>query len=68
MNASKKEEESFWGTNKIRPHWSGIYAYYTKGSVHDDTNLMGENITMMTEAESILGAGKEVRLGRITQN
>jgi len=38
------------------------------GSVLDDTNLMGENMTMVTEAESILGAGKEVRLGRITQN
>jgi len=68
MNASKKEEGSFWVTNKIRPHWSGIYTYYTRGSVLDDTNLIGENLNMMTEAESILGASKEVRLGRIAQN
>jgi hypothetical protein len=38
------------------------------GSVLDDTNLMGKNMNMMTEAESILGASKEVRLGRIAQN
>jgi len=38
------------------------------GSVLDDTNLIGENMNMMTEAESILGASKEVRLGRIAQN
>jgi hypothetical protein len=37
------------------------------GSVLDD-NLMGENMNMMTEAASILGASKEVRLGRIAQN
>jgi hypothetical protein len=38
------------------------------GSVLDDTNLMGENMNTMTEAESILGVSKEVRLGRIAQN
>jgi len=31
LNASKKEEGSFWVTNKIRPQWSGIYTYYTRG-------------------------------------
>lgn len=39
-----------------------------EGSVLDDTNLMGEHMNMMTEAESILGASKEVRLARIAQN
>ena len=38
-----------------------------EGLVLDDTNFMGENINIMTEAEGILGASKEADPRRITQ-
>jgi len=64
----RKKKEVF-GLRTKYVHTGQEYIHIiSEGSVLDDTNLMGENMNMTTEAESILDASKEVRLGRIVQN